>query len=240
MSKIWSYILSFWMCITSCATHKLPEFSSQHWHIDSYSGNAISTSGMELALGSEWLLTDNSILQTSEQIAPYPDLSSHIAEAIAQFPEIKVDSILFYSPRRKLLFATYHQVKPLKPTTEIFLYDDLSDAEYTRLFGYQNTNIDDSGWENGPSNSVYTNVHYRPKNKQIVLLQRIPYQGNNIAVFHIWTTIPRKGKWWEKYPRGTFWNINLGNTDNIESISSVLHSSRTVAVSNLRLASSKP
>lgn len=71
---------------------------------------------MELAFGSEWMVTDTTLMQTTEQIAVFPKLSRHLVEGIAQFPEVKVDSILFYNPHRGLLFVSYHQIMPLKPT----------------------------------------------------------------------------------------------------------------------------
>ncbi len=230
------------ICLTSCTAHKLPAFSNQQWRVDAYSGHAVSSSGQELAFGSEWMITDTTLMQTSEQIAHFPRLASHLTNGIAQFPEIEVDSVLFYNPHRGLLFVTYHQVKPLKPTSEIYLYDDSTGAyskEYAELFGIQYTSIDDDGWENGPTNSTYTNVHYRPKKKQVILLLRIPFKDNNIAILQIGATNAKKGKWWEDYPAGTLWNIDLGNTDNIERISTLLQSSRNLAVENLKLALTK-
>ncbi len=230
------------LSLASCSTHKLPAFSNQQWHVDDYSGNAVSTSGLELAFGSEWMIRDTTLMQSSGQIGAFSKLEKHLTTGIAQFPEIEVDSILFYQPDRGLLFTTYHQIKPLKPTSEIYLYDETTGAyskEYARIFGEQYTAIDDSGWENGPTNSVYTNVNYRPKEKRIVLLQRIPYKGTDIAVFQIWATIPKKGKWWEEYPPGTLCSIDLGNTDNLETISNILQWSRNTAVENLKLSLSK-
>ncbi len=229
--------LSVCGCLTSCKSYQLPPFSGQRWHVDRYSGNALSTAGLELAFGSEWMVTDTSLIQTSEQVADYPKLSSHLAKGIAKFPEIAVDSVLFYNPHRGLLFVTYHQVKPLKPTSEISVYKDLTglySTEYAGIFGNATTHIDDSGWENGPAESVYSNVRYSLRDKRMVLLQRIPGDPG-IAVFQICVTIPKRGKWWEEYPRGTFWNIDLGNLENIEQISYFLQSSRTLAVSNLKL-----
>lgn len=141
-----------------------------------------------------------------------------------------------------LLFATYHQVKPLKPSSEIWLHCDTTGVysnEYARIYGIESTHIDDSGWENGPTVSVYTNVHYRPEEKQAVLVQRIPYGSENIAVFQIWASRPRGGKWWEEYPPGTFRNADLGNPDNIQLISNSLHASRNIAVENLKLSLSR-
>lgn len=242
MTKIISLIAGAALFLASCSTHKLPAFSNQQWHVDAYSGNALSTSGLELAFGSEWMITDTTLMQSLRQIEVFPKLSEHLAHVIARFPEIEVDSILFYNPHRGLLFTTYHQVKPLKPTSEIYLPDETSEAyseEYARIFGNQYTSIDDSGWENGPTNSVYTNVGYRPKDKRIVLLLRIPYNDQNIAIFQILASIPKCGKWWEMYPRGTFMNVDFGNSDNIEKISNLLHWSRNTAVENLRLSLSK-
>ena len=108
--------------------------------------------------------------------------------------------------------------------------------DYARIFGDMTTDIDDTGWETDPVESVYTNLHYNPKGKEVVLLQRIPFKGHNIAVYHIWATIPTKGKWWIDYPRGMFRTTDLGNIDNLETMSLFLQSSRTTAVSNLNLA----
>ena len=47
---------------------------------------------------------------------------------------------------------------------------------------------------------------------------------------------PTKGKWWIDYPRGMFRTTDVGNIDNLETISLFLQSSRTTAVSNLNLA----
>lgn len=242
MAKFSFIILAVGLCLASCSTHKLPAFSNQQWHVDSYTGHAVSSGGLELAFGSEWMITDTTLMHTPGRIADFPKLPEHLANGIAQFPEIAVDSILFYNPHRGLLFTTYHQVKPLKPTSEIYLYDDTTGVyskEYARIFGNQYTSIDDSGWEEGPTTSVYNNVHYRPKDKRVILLQRIPYNGTNIAVFQIWATNAKKGKWWENYPLGTFWNIDLGNTDNIERIANLLQSSRNLAVENLKITLSK-
>ncbi len=237
MTKFSFFLLAASLCLASCTTHKLPAFSNQQWHVDPHSGNAVSTAGTELAFGSEWMITDTTLMQTAEQIAAYPKLSSHLASGIAQFPEIKVDSVLFYNPHRGLLFVAYHQAKPLKPTSEIGLYNDSAvvySKEYARIFGNMTTYIDDDGWEIGPSESVYSNVRYNPNHKRLVLLQRLPH--SNIAVFVICYTNTKKGKWWENYPPGTLWNIDLGDTDNLERISSFLHSSRNLAVENLKLA----
>lgn len=242
MTKFSFLIAVACLCLASCTTHSLPDFSSQQWHVDAYSGNAVSTSGLELAFGSEWMITDTTLMQSNRHFEEFPKLSEHLANGIAKFPEIKVDSILFYNPHRGLLFTSYHQVKPLKPTSEIYLEDDTAEVyskEYARIFGNQYTVIDDTGWENGPINSVYTNVHYCPKEKCVVLLQCIPYNGNDIAVFQIWVTNPKKGKWWENYPAGTLSNTDLGDTDNIEKIANMLQSSRNLAVENLRLSFSK-
>lgn len=239
MTKLSLLIAGVALMLASCSTHKLPAFSNQQWHVDAYSGNAVSTSGLELAFGSEWMLKDTTLMQSLRQIEDFPKLSELLVYGIARFPEIEVDSILFYNPHRRLLFTTYHQVKPLKPTSEIYLHDETSGAyceEYARIFGNQYTSIDYSGWENGPTNSVYTNVHYRPKDKCIVLLMRIPNNDQNIAVFQILASIPKGSKWWEGYPRGTFMSVDFGNTDNIETISNLVQWSRNTAVENLRLS----
>lgn len=243
MKKIDLCILAVGILLASCSTHRLPPFSTQRWHVDSYSGNAVSSSGAELAFGSEWMITGTKLMQTPEQIADYPKLGAHLADGIAQFPEIMVDSVLFYNPHRGLLFVTYHQIKPLKPTSEITLHTDSAEAyskEYARIFGDMTTHIDDDGWEAGPSASVYVNVRYRPRDKRIVLLQRLPGRTENIAIFQICVTNPKKGRWWEDYPPGTFWNTDLGDTDNIDQVSSFIHSSRNLAVENLRLLLRKP
>ena len=242
MTKLTLLIAIGALSLVSCSTHKLPAFSNQQWHVDAYSGNVVGTSGLELAFGNEWMIRDTTLFQSLSQIEDFHKLSGHLSNGIARFPEIKVDSILFYQPDRRLLFTTYHQVKPLKPTSEIYLYDETSGAystEYTRIFGKQYTSIDDSGWENGPTNSAYTNVCYDPQNKRIVLLQRFPYKDQNIAIFQIWETIPKGGKWWEDYPRGTFLNVDLGNSNNIETISNLLQWSRNTVVENLRLSKAK-
>lgn len=230
------------MCLSACATYTLPAFCSQHWHVDSQSGHAVSSSGLEVAFGSGWMITDTTLLQSTPQITNFPKLSEHLARGMALFPEIAVDSILFYNPHRRLLFATYHQTAPLKPTSETYLYDEDSDVyskEHARLFGRHYTSIDDTGWEEGPSHTVYTNVRYRPKEKRLVLLQRIPYAGSNIAVFQICETVPKRGRWWADYPPGTFWNTDLGKPESIERISQLLHSSRNLAVENLKLTLTK-
>ncbi len=242
MTKFNLLIVAASLSLSSCTTTTLPPFSSENWHVDEYSGHAVGTSGLELAFGSEWMITDTTLLRSTEHISVFPKLADHLLAGISRFPEIAVDSILFYNPHRGLLFTEYHQVQPLKPTSEIFAYDDspgVYSKEYARLFGRQYTSIDDMGWENGPTNSVYTNVHYAPKDKRIVLLQRIPYKDKNIAVFQIWQSIPRRGKWWEDYPRGTFLNVDFGNSNNIEKVANLLESSRNMAVENLKLSLSK-
>lgn len=238
MRQILIYTMCLVATLTSCTTNKLPIFSNQTWHIDHISGNAVSSSGMKFGFGSEWLIRDTTLIQTSTQMQKYPKLESYLAKIISEFPEISIDSIYFFNPARRLLFAAYHQEKALKPTTEIKLYNDTASyyiKDYARIFGDMTTYIEDTGWKTGPEESVYTNIHYNPKGKELVLLQRVPYKGHNIAVFHIWATIPKKGKWWNDYPRGMFRSTDLGNPDNMEIISSFILESRTTAVSNLNL-----
>ncbi|MDE6481076.1 MAG: hypothetical protein K2L45_12505 [Muribaculaceae bacterium] len=221
--------------------NRLPPFSGQAWKVDSRNGNAKSSSGLELGFGFRWMVTDTVLLQNQEQISSYPKFKNFLAKALRNFPEIVVDSIYFYNLSRGLLFVEYHQVKPLKPTAEVFLHDDsipVYSKEYARIFGVQYTYIEDSGCENGPENSVYSNLHYSKKDRQFILHQRIPYKERNIAVFHIHTTIPKKGKWWEEYPYCIFWRPDLGSYDNLEFISSYLHNATTVAAENLQLSKS--
>ena len=217
----------------------LAPFSKQVWNVDPGNGNARSSSGLELGFGFEWWVTDTVLLQTERQISAYPKFRDYLAKGLRTFPEIVVDSIYFYNLSRRLLFVEYHQVKPLKPTTEISLHDESIPVyckEYARIFGDIDTYMEDSRWENGPDSTVYSNVRYSKKDRQFVLLQRIPYKGRNIAVFHICTTIPKKGKWWEEYPYCIFRRTDFGNTDNIDLITYYLHDARTVAVKNLRLS----
>ena len=238
MKQILIYMIWIMVTLPSCTTTKLPIFSNQIWHVDPISGHAISSSGMELGFGSEWLIRDTTLIQSSTQMQKYARLEDFLVKVISRFPEISADSIYFYNPARGLLFASYHQEKALKPTAEIRLYNDTSSyfgKDYSRIFGDMTTYIEESGWEMGPGGLVYTNLYYSPKDKELVILQRIPYKGDNLAVYHIRATIPRKGKWWRDYPRGTFWKIDLGDTNNLEAISTFLHSSRTTAVSNLNL-----
>ncbi len=233
-------LLLLCICLASCTPARIPAFSTQHWHVDSITGNAVSSSGLELGFGSEWLITHTSLIQTPEQLNAYPALASFLADGISQFDEIVVDSIYFYNPHRGLLFVTYHQLKPLKPDSEISLYDETSEIyskEYARIFGNETSFIDDDSWLDGPVNTVFTNVRFRPGKKKLVLLQRIPYNGTDIAVIQIAKTQPKKGKWWEDYPRGTFWTMDLGDPDNVSRLTSFLHSARSTAVANLRLAS---
>lgn len=239
MNKLMSIICCSGLLLASCGTQRLPSFSSERWSVDGRSGDAVSTTGLELGFGFDWMVTDTTLIQSDEEMARYPKLAEFLGKGIALFPEITVDSLLLYNPERGLLFATYHQNKPLKPTAEISLYDEsmaVYSKEFARIFGWMDTYIEEKGWENGPENSVYSNMHYDKKKRQFVLLQRIPYREMNIAVFHICASRPKRGAWWEEYPGGVFWNIDLGNTDNIEHISSYLNSARTVAVSNLEKA----
>lgn len=86
-----------------------------------------------------------------------------LAKGLRKFPEIVVNSIYVYNLSRKLLFVEYHQVKPLKPTAEVFLYDGsilVYGKDHARIFGIVGTYIEDKGWENGPENAVYSNQHY--------------------------------------------------------------------------------
>ncbi|MDE6278137.1 MAG: hypothetical protein K2M06_08525 [Muribaculaceae bacterium] len=179
------------LALVSCSTHKLPAFSNQQWYVDTRNGNTISTSGLELAFGNEWMIKDTTLFQPLRQIENFPKLADYLAYGITRFPEIQVDSILFYQPARGLLFTTYHQVKPLKPS---------------------------------------------PKDNRMVLLQHIPYKDQNIAVFQIWASIPKGGKWWNEFPRGTFMNVDFGNLGNVGKISNLLQWSRNTAVENLRLS----
>lgn len=238
MKQIFIYAMCLVAALTSCTANRLPVFSNQTWHVDHISGNAVGSSGMKFGFGSEWLIRDTTLIQTPTQMQKYHKLESYLAKVVSQFPEIAIDSIYFFNPARRLLFAACHQEKALKPTAEIKLYNDSVTyyiKDYARIFGDMTTHIEDTGWETGPVESVYTNIHYNPKDKEVVLLQRIPYNRHNIAVYHIWATIPRKGEWWNDYPRGMFSVTDLGNTDNLETISSFLQSSRTTAVSNLNL-----
>ncbi|WP_286141552.1 hypothetical protein, partial [Duncaniella freteri] len=133
------------LSLASCTMQRLPPFSSESWHIDSYSGNAKSNTGLEFGFGCEWMITDTALIQTSEQIASFPKLAEYLTHGIRQFPEITVDSIYFYNPARGLLFVSYHQNKPLKPNTEITLYNDsmtVYSKEFTRIFGWMNTYIE--------------------------------------------------------------------------------------------------
>lgn len=243
MNKMLTILCCLGLVVTSCSTHKFPSFSTSKWNIDQYSGNAVSNSGLEFGFGCEWMIKDTTLIQSSEQLERYSKLADYLNKAIGRFPEIFVDSIYFYNPARGLLFASYHHNKPLKPTAEVSLCADSMAAyskEYARIFGQIHSFIDDEhSWENGPFNSVYSNLRYDKKNKQFVLLQRIPYKGQNVAVFHICSSIPQKGKWWEEYPEGVFWNVDFGNTDNIEIIAFYLNSARTTAVSNLQINESK-
>lgn len=229
------------LALTSCASRTLPSFSNQYWHVDAHSGHAVSSKGLELAFGGDWMVTDTTLMQNRTQISAFPKLENSLAKGLASFPEIGVDSLLFYNPHRGLLFFTYHLLKPLKPSSEIYLYDPETSAyskEYARIFGRQYTAFDESGWENGPVHSVFTNVHYSPKAGRLVLLQRLPpMTGQNIAVLQIIQSIPSKGEWWKDFPRGFFTNKDLRKPDNIEGIGAFLHSSRNLAVENLRLLS---
>ncbi|MDE5997338.1 MAG: hypothetical protein K2G77_03900, partial [Muribaculaceae bacterium] len=113
-----------------------------------------------------------------------------------KFPEIVVDSIYFYNLSRGLLFVEYHQAKPLKPSAEISLYTDsipVYSKEHARIYGIVDTHIEDKGWENGPESSVYSNIHYSKKDRQFILLQRIPYNERNIAFFISAPRFLRKG-----------------------------------------------
>lgn len=241
MTKLSFIVLAIEACLASCSTHKLPPFSSQEWLVDPYSGNAVSTSGLELAFGSEWMIMDTTLMQSPQHIAGYPELSAHLANGIAQFPEIKVDSILFYNPHRRLLFVSYHQFKPLKPTSEITLYEENGRAyseEYARLFGNMTTYIDDSMWENGPINSAYINMRYIPGKKLLAVLTRFP-GDENIAVLQVRSINQKAKKWSANYPAGTIMYIDLGNLSKFEQVSSFLQSSRNLAVENLKLILSK-
>lgn len=216
---IFSLILG--VALVSCTSHRLPAFSGQAWHVDSYTGNAVSTDGLEFAFGSEWMVTDTTLIQSAEQLAKYPKLESFLSKGIAQFPEIVVDSIYFYNPHRGLLFAEYHQAKPLEPNSEILLYDgsvQVYNEDYSRIFGVYYTMFDPSGWENGPKNSAYSNVYYKQKKNYLVHLLRIPYSGHNIAIFQI---------------------HDYGKRANLDGIATYLHSSRNTAVENLRISTNK-
>lgn len=222
--------------LTSCTTATLAPFSGQSWHVDAYTGKAVSDRGMELAFGSEWMICDTTLIQSAEQLSAYPKLEKHLAKGIAEFPEIIVDSIYFYNPARGLLFASYHHIRPLKPNSEIYLYNDTDQVyskEYARIFGQMTTAIDDDGWEDGPQNSVYTNTRYRPDKKQLVLLHRIPYHGSCLAIFQVCHSKSKHWNWNQGYPPGTLWNIDLGDPDNLMIITAFIQAARTTAVSNL-------
>ncbi len=224
-------------CVTSCTSYQLPAFSGQRWHVDTYSGNAVSNSGLEMAFGSQWMVTDTILLQTPEQMGVYPKLPGFLAWGMAEFPEIKVDSVLFYNLSRGLLFVKYHQAKPLKPQAKISLVKDLTGVyskEYARIFGDHDTYIEARGWEEGPKESVYSNVRCNPHDKRLVLLYRLP-GDDHTAIFQICQTHPKRGKWWEGYPPGTFWSQDVCSQDNIEGLVNFLHSARTLAVDNLKI-----
>lgn len=226
------------LMFSSCKSVGLPPFANRHWHVDAYSGNAVGDRGMELGFGSEWMVHDTVLIQSAEQLAPYPELEKHLARGVAEFPEIEVDSVLLYVPARGLLFATYHQVRPLKPVTEIRLYNDtvpVYSEELARIFGLIHTYIEDGDWENGPADSVFTNARYKPGKKQMVLLQRVPYKNENLAVFQICRSRPKHGKWWPPYPIYPYWSVDLGDADNVEHLGLLLHAARTTAVVNLQL-----
>ncbi len=224
--------------LASCSSPRLPMFSTQKWHVDSYSGHAVNTAGQELAFGCEWWIADTALIQTREQLAVYPKLEGFLAKNIAQFPEIEVDSILFFNPARGLLFVNYHPVKSLRPTAETYLYDESGSVyseEYARLFGMRYRYVDESGWEDVPTKSVYTNIKFLPGKRQLILLHRLPSKKGNIAVFNFMVTKPGRGKWWEEYPRGTFTTVDLKNPEGLYSISHFIHSSGNLAVENMKV-----
>lgn len=240
MKRVNKLLIGISLLCASCASTNLPPFSSQSWHIDTKSGHAVSDRGTELAFGSDWMITDTALIQSDEQVATYPKLATYLAAGLSTFNEIAIDSVLFYHPSRGLLFATYHQTVPLKPAAEIAAYNEGENAyskEYARIFGHIYTHIDDTGWEAGPDSTVFSNTRYNAKRKQFVMLQRLPNAAADIAVFVFRTQLPKKGKWWEEYPRGTFWRLDPGESDNLERISTFIHFTRSLAVENLKITS---
>lgn len=109
------FYLQFALWLMSCSTHHLPQFTAERWHVDTSTGHAVSTSGQELAFGGEWMITPNTLIFTAEQMDDYPKLSTYLADGVAQFNEIEVDSVLFYHPHRGLLFVEYHQINHCGP-----------------------------------------------------------------------------------------------------------------------------
>lgn len=79
------FICCLALSLASCTIQRLPPFSSMSWHIDSYSGNAKSDTGLEFGFGCEWMITDTALIQTSEQIASFPKLAEYLTQGIRQF-----------------------------------------------------------------------------------------------------------------------------------------------------------
>lgn len=88
MKQIFLFSICLVVALTSCTTQKLPSFSNQTWHIDYISDNAVSSSGMKLGFGSEWLIRDTTLIQTSAQMQKYPKLESYLVKVISQFGDI--------------------------------------------------------------------------------------------------------------------------------------------------------
>lgn len=162
------------LLLASCRSVTLPPFSEQQWHIDKYSGHAVSNAGMELAFGSEWLVTDTTLVQNDGQLNQYQALRPYLKDALDLFPEITVDSILFYNPHRGLVFALYHQDKPMKPVTQIIDNKNQDNCDWLRqhnnVYGTLSAYIEDGEWEAGPETSVFTNLRYKRRKKLIVQL----------------------------------------------------------------------
>lgn len=230
------------LLLASCSSVTLPPFSAQNWHIDKYSGHAVSNDGMDLAFGSEWLVTDTTLIQNDECFTRYPALRPYLNDALGLFPEISVDSILFYNPHRGLVFALYHQEKPMKPVTQIFDNKNQDNCDWLRqynsVYGTVESYIEDGEWESGPVMSVFTNLRYNRHKKLVVQLQRVPYCGQDLAIFSIYRTRPKNFRR-EDFPGYPFWNRDLGDFENFEVIGNVLHNGRTHAIENLRLGRRK-
>lgn len=245
------YILVFfWVfLLTSCHSAKLLTFSGRTWRMSGIN-HAVSNDGMELSFGSPWLLTNmDMLIQSEEEIEAYPEMKVHLRKAFSLYPEIEVDSIYFYNPARKLVFASYHQRKPLKPITELCEAPEEKDLDgkntyekmkpyYDEVFGRTYAWSDIDGWQKGPTQSVYFNLRKNKRDKLMVQLQRLPYNDGSLAIFSILQTEPKKYHS-ENFPMNPYWKYDINELETIELISFWLHGSQTYAIDNLRLGKNK-
>lgn len=227
MKTIYFLIVAFSLWLTSCSGIKDVPFTVDLWKVNLTKGSIENKDcSCCFTLCSNYVEPDVTIISDEIEVREYNHLKSYLNNICSKL-EVRCDSILFYLPTQGLMVTKITEDKLWKPGA--LSANNMDEQTYTSWIRYDDMEV----WRR-KDNEIYTNIILDKRAKQLLIVDRLTYRGQDLALIRIIQTQTPKFRSIGLPSEAGTW-VDVTNYTSLEPVANWIEGHRKFAFENYKI-----